>query len=218
MIPSRLLVLDRFPAQIVRNLFRNRFAFVERSRCLAVVAVCLTVVSRGNADPPARPDFAKVALAVQEYFQSQPDEQRGDLLGQRQVRAALGQVAAAGWRVPGQEKIVGLALADNSFVVSELSTPEGRKFMRSVARHPGAYNRLDRLSTLENGQSTIRHLIEAKQGDDFITYLATTSGGKSLGKMMAGTQGGVDLNKPTGRIYTADDLLTVLKQIYDATP
>jgi hypothetical protein len=32
--------------------------------------------------------------------------------------------------------------------------------------------------------------------------------------MMAGTPKGTDLNLPTGRIYTADDLLAVLKKSY----
>jgi hypothetical protein len=186
---------------------------------LAAVVAALLVVSRATAaDPPPRPEFARVSQAVTDYFQSQPDQQPRDLLSQRQVRAALAQVAAAGWQVPGQDKLVARALADNSFVVRELSTPEGRKFMRKLAQHPGTYSRLDRLSTLGNGQDTIRSLIGQKQGDDLIIYLATTSGGKNLGKMMAGTQGGVDLNKPTDRIYTAEDLLSALKQIYDATP
>ena len=127
------------------------------------------------------------------------------------------QVVATGWDVPGQEKIVSRACGQFVRHPRALDA-RGSQVYAQLSRHPGTYNRLDRLSTLENGQDTIPHLIEAKQGEDLIIYMATTTGGKTLGKMMAGTQGGVDLNKPTGRIYTADDLLTVLKQIYDATP
>jgi hypothetical protein len=203
---------------MVRPHPNRTFAVGQQRRCFAAVAVGLLLLSRSLADSPARPEFAKVSQAVVDYLQSQPDQQTTDLLSQRQVRAALAQVVAAGWQVPGQDKIVGRALADNSFVVSELSTPEGRRFMRKLAQHPGTYRRLDRLSTLQNGQDTIRTLIRQKQGDDFVTYLATTSGGKNLGKMMAGTKGGVDLNKPTGRIYTADELLAALKQLYEAAP
>lgn len=190
-------------------------------RVLALRAVAMTgmfLASTAVADVPPRPEFAKVAQAVAGYFESQPDQQRSDLICQRQVRAALAQVDAAGWKVPDQNKLLAKVLADNSFIIRELSTPAGRKFMRKLAQHAGTYSRLDQLSTLQNGQETIRSLIQTPQGDDFITYLATTSGGKTLGKMMAGTQGGVDLNKPTGRIYTSDELLIALKQIYDANP
>jgi hypothetical protein len=190
-------------------------------RVVALQAVAMTgmfLASTAVADVPPRPEFAKVAQAVGQYFDSQPDQQRSDLICQRQVRAALAQVDAAGWKVPDQNKLLAKVLADNSFIIRELSTPAGRKFMRKLAQHVGTYSRLDQLSTLQNGQETIRSLIQTPQGDDFITYLATTSGGKTLGKMMAGTQGGVDLNKPTGRIYTSDELLIALKQVYDANP
>ena len=51
-------------------------------------------------------------------------------------------------------------------------------------------------------------------GDVIITYLATTNSGHNLGKMMAGTPNGTDLNLPTGRIYTADDLLARPQEVY----
>jgi hypothetical protein len=183
------------------------------------VVLILFATSLAAADAPAaRPEFAKVAQAVADYFRAQPDQLETDLVNQHQVRAALAAVAAAGWQVPGQEKIAGRALADNSFLVRELSTPDGKKFMRKLAQHSGTYSRLDRLSTLQNGQETIHSLIQKKGGEDLVTYLATTSGGNNLGRMMSGTKGGVDLNKPTDRIYTADDLLAALKQAYDASP
>ena len=56
--------------------------------------------------------------------------------------------------------------------------------------------------------------MKQKGGDEFIEYLATTNSGRNLGQMMAGTKRGTNLNKPTGRIYTADDLLAVLKKSY----
>ena len=61
------------------------------------------------------------------------------------------------------------------------------------------------------GQSIVRDLVRQKDGDKMIEYLATTKGGKNMSGMMAQARGGVDLNKPTGRIYTADDLVAALK-------
>jgi hypothetical protein len=201
------------------RLSQNRAASaVRHGSRLAIAAVLLFLVSNARAAAPTCPEFEKVSRAILDYFQAQPDHERRDLVSQRQVRAAIAQVATIGWNIPEQDKIAGRALADDSFIIREFSTPEGKKFMRKLAQHPGTYSRLDRLSTLGNGQATIRDLINQKQGEDLITYLATTSGGKNLGKMMAGTKGGVDLNKPTGRIYTVDDLIDGLKQAYDASP
>jgi hypothetical protein len=136
------------------------------------------------------------------------------LLSQGQVSAALDAVGNAGWDVPERDAILDRALPDGSFLVKELATPAGRKFMRRLSRHPGAYLRLDRLSTIAGGQQIIRDLARQKDGDKLIEYLATTAGGQSLGRMAAGARHGTDLNKPTGRIYTADDLLAALEKAY----
>src|SRR6185295_4546648 len=97
------------------------------------------------------------------------------------------------------------------FLVRELSTQNGKRFMRKVASHSGAYVRLDRLSTIPRGQTLIHDLIRQKDGDKMIEYLSTTKGGKNMGGMMAQARGGVDLNTPTGRIYTSEDLVAALK-------
>lgn len=164
-----------------------------------------------GASPPS---IDGVIRALTAHFQSQPDFQRRDLMNQSQVADALAAVEQTGWQVPNAKKIVELALPDNSFLVGELSTPDGKQFMRKISRSPGTYSRLDRLSQLSQGQQFVTQLLGDKGGDDLITYLATTNGGRNLGQMMAGTPNGTDLNLPTGRIYTADDLLGVLKKEY----
>jgi hypothetical protein len=169
-----------------------------------------------HAAPPSKiPDFKVITTEVQHYFASQPDHRNGDLICQSQIDAVLKIVATAGWKVNNSEQIVELGLPDGSFLVRELSTPVGKKFMRKVAARAGGYSHLDRLSTIPRGERIVRDLIHDPKGDDLITYLATTKGGHNLGKMMGGVRGGVDLNKPTGRIYTANDLLAVLKKLHD---
>jgi hypothetical protein len=163
------------------------------------------------------PSFDKVVEAMIDYFKSQPDYQAGDLLNQSQAAGALDAIAATGWDVPNAKKIVSLALADNSFLVTQLATTNGKRFMRKIATTPGTYSRLDRLSKISKGQAAVKRLIRDPGGDTMLTYMATTPGGKNLGAMMAGTPDGTNLNKPTGRIYTADDLLAVVKQMYNAS-
>jgi hypothetical protein len=86
--------------------------------------------------------------------------------------------------------------------------------MRKISKSPGTYSRLDRLSRLSQGQQVVSQLVGDVGGDVFITYLATTNSGHNLGQMMGGTPNGSDLNLPTGRIYTADDLLAALRKSY----
>ncbi|MEX0642207.1 MAG: hypothetical protein WD468_05875 [Pirellulales bacterium] len=195
---------DRAPRQLVRAL------------CVLVGVLLVGPLAAAQSNQPAqRPTFDVVANSLAEYFASLKDYKPGDLINQSRVTEALAHVTeATEWDVPNREAIVKRALAENSFLVTQLATPSGRPFMRNVAKYPGSYSRVDRLSTIAGGQQFIQDLIAKKGGSDMIEYLATTRGGRELGAMMAGVQQGVDLNKPTGRIYTADDLLVALRQAY----
>lgn len=195
---------------------RQDHAFSRGVRALLLLAVAILTNSAAAAEPAKRPNFDAVATAVAEYFASLNDYKPTDLIHQSNVQGALTHVTTAtGWQVPDGDAIVQLALADDSFVVKQLATPNGRKFMRDIAKYPGTYSRLDRLSTISGGQQFTKDIVRAKGGAEMIEYMATTPGGRNLGTMMKDVKQGVDLNKPTGRIYTAGDLLTELKKAYD---
>ena len=163
------------------------------------------------APQTAKPEFAAVASAIEAWFGAQPDYQPGDLITRSQIETVLAKLDAAGVKVPDAGSIAKLGLANDSFLVRELTTPAGRKFMRRLARSPGTFAHLDRLSTIPRGEKLIRDLIRDKGGDKLIEYLATTKGGQKMGHMMAAVPGGGDLNQPTSRIYTVADFEAVLK-------
>lgn len=182
----------------------------------AAVFLCLLIGSWSiAAEPTVAPEFTDVTRAVEAYFASLDDYEAGDLVSRSQIEEVLAGVKDVGWDVPGAGQIVQRGLADNSFLVVQLSTPAGRKFMRKIATQPGAYARLDRLSSISHGRKIVSDLIHTKGGYELVIYLATTKGGHLLGQQMAATQNGVDLNKPTGRIYTADDLIAELRRRFE---
>jgi hypothetical protein len=184
---------------------------------LAFVLLLSMAADVALAQRPAT-DFSSVATtAVEQHFESLEDYRPGDLVTRSEVAQALANVSDAGAEVADAKRTVELALADDSFLAKELSTPAGRKFMRKVSRHAGGYSHLDRLSSISRGQTIIRDLIRGPDGDKFVEYLATTRGGRNLGSTLAGARQGADLNKPTGRIYTAEDLVTELKRTFGET-
>jgi hypothetical protein len=187
---------------------KNRFA--QRFAATLVASILLTGFATA-APQPARPDFAAVAHAIEAWFGSQPDYQPGDLITRSQIETVLKKLDGAGVHVPDAESIAKLGLANDSFLVRELTTPAGRTFMRKLARDPSTFAHLDRLSTIPRGETLIRDLIREKGGDKLVEYLATTKGGQRMGSMMASVPGGGDLNKPTGRIYTVADFEAALK-------
>jgi hypothetical protein len=183
-------------------------------RLVAAVGFALSLPLAAGVALAQRPgtDNSDIAhKAVEQYFASLPDYQPGDLVTRSQAAGALAKAADAGAKVPHAKQILAVTLPDNSFLAKELSTPAGRKFMRKVARQQGGFDRLDRLSTISRGQTLVRDLIRGADGDKFIEYLSTTRGGRKLGSTLAGAREGADLNQPTGRIYTADDLMAAIE-------
>jgi hypothetical protein len=213
---NRVIGRDTAPNRLVRA--AGDIASIS-ARHRVTLFTCLFAVAAGIAEgaspqSTSPPDFGSVSQAVQLSLLTRPDYQPGDLISCSDVEAALDGVSDAGWEVADRGAILDRALPDNSFLVAELSARKGKKFMRRVAKEPGNYARLDRLASLPRGKAIVRDLVRGKNGDEFVEYLATTKSGKNLGHMLGGSRQGVDLNKPTGRIYTAADLLGVLQAEY----
>jgi hypothetical protein len=201
---------DRWESVLVRVKFGSDFDRVAILLVSLVLAVYMIGSAAAAPQTQARDDRA-VAKVVDAYFASQPGYQKGDLISRSQIEKIVAKLVSDGVKMSDPSSVAKLGLPDDSFLVRELSTPDGRRFMRKISQHSGSYSHLDRLSTIPRGQQLIRDLARQKDGDKLIEYLATTKGGKNMGSMMAQARGGVDLNKPTGRIYTADDLMTALK-------
>jgi len=207
---SRVCYRDRSGAESVRGKFQRDSWGLRR--LLMTVAVAISMADFLFAAPQPQPaDDRAVAKVVDEFFASQAGYQKGDLVTRSQVEKVVAKLVNNGVTISDPASVTKLVLADDSFLVRELSTPNGKRFMRKISTRSGSYARLDRLSTISGGQSLVRDLVRQKDGDKMIEYLATTKGGKNMGRMMSQTRGGVDLNTPTGRVYTADDLVAALK-------
>lgn len=194
---------------------RGKFGCSGSNIPQVMLAIALAVYMTGLAVAAPRKhaqDDRVVAKTVETYFASQPGYQNGDLITRTQIEQVITKLASAKVKVSNPTSVTDLGLASDSFLVREFSTPEGKKFMRKIAQQSGAYPHLDRLSTIPQGQKFIRDLVRLKDGDKMVEYLVSTKGGRNMSGMMAEPRGGVDLNKPTGRIYTEDDLLAVLKK------
>lgn len=189
-----------------------------------VVASWIAVwTPRSMADEPAAapaedalPTLEQVTATIGQHFRELKDYEPGDLISRTEVRKALDRVANLGWEVPHRAALEKLVLPESAFLVTQLQSKSGTRFMRKIARYPHAYDRLDRLSSLSGGRRIITRLVRDKGGYELIEYLSTSQGGANLGRMLAGAQGGSDLNKPTGRIYTVDALVKAVQKIYRA--
>lgn len=162
------------------------------------------------------PSFAQIETTVQRQLAANPQYQQGDLLSRGVVDPIFDLLSQLGWNVADRQAILSKLPADSDFVVNQLrSGPRGPQFMRQVARTPLGYDQLFRLAALPHGRHTIVDLIRTPGGSDLIDYMATTSGGKRLGQMLSHSRP-ADAHKPTGMIYTEEQLIDRLRESYQA--
>lgn len=190
--------------------------------CLTVAGALGLLWSEAFAAEPAAapssslPQFEQVRTTVNEYFRTLPEYEAGGVLTRKDVQPLFARLQAVGWTVADREAILAQVPQEGDFLVQQLRTPEGRKFASRIAAYPDGYDRLERLSRIPNGKTTVRDLVRSKGGDKLIEYLATTPGGAEMGKMLSKDPRGAKFNQPTGKIYTAAQLLARLKQSYAA--
>jgi len=186
--------------------------------CLASInaftAAALAADPEPTADPPK---WQEIEQLVRRYFSNQQDYAHGDLISRSQAEPVFKELADLGWTVADQRAILSTFPADADFIVKELRTTPGRKFMRSIALYPDAYDRLDRLSRLPEGQSSIRTLIKGPGGYKLLDFLTSPTSRQQAGELLAHSPAGHDFNRPTGRIYTLDAFIKRLEQSHRAS-
>jgi len=181
-----------------------------------ITAICPVENVLAQVKTQSLPKFEKIEAAVWRYFQSQGNFQASMLITKEQVEPLLGGLASIGFNMPEPKSILDKLPAGNEFLVAELYSPAGRKFMEGIAKYPDAYDRLDRLSRLPHGRQTVHDLINGLGGNKMMEYITTAPGGKKVGQLLSNGPEATDFNKPTGRIYTVPMLLAQLEEQYRA--
>jgi hypothetical protein len=194
----------------------RRISYGAIARNLSIVLAMSAAPVVGLAKDKPIPTFAEVQKVVIRYFNADPDYKPGDLITREDVEPLLLQLQKLGLPLTDADKILARVHSKDDFLSQQLSTPNGRSFMRRIAALPDGYDRVDRLSRLPHGPETVRALVIGPDGDRMIDYMTKTKGGQELGRMLSNAPKGADFNAATNRIYTASQLLNRLQQSHAA--
>ncbi|MES1213733.1 MAG: hypothetical protein ABUL64_04025 [Singulisphaera sp.] len=183
------------------------------SRLFGTALLLLTVTCPLCQAAPRKilPSFDQIEATVEGYFSQEAHQEPGEIISRSQVRAVLDLLQRKGWKVPDQQALLDRILDDSDLLVRELRTKDGRKFARQVAHFPQGYDRLDRLIRMPTGKSILWRSVHTPDGYKLFEYLTTAPGGEEMTKMLMNSSAGRDFNKPTGRAYTTDGLIQLLR-------
>ncbi len=166
--------------------------------CLILMLLSAASFAWAQGSGTTLPPFSAIEKEVAEHFQAIKDHQSQDLISRDQAAALLKRLEKLGWQVADGDEILQQLLGEGDPLVKRLRTKAGKKFMRQAARYPEAYDRLDRLERLPDGQRILKQLIEGPDGYKLIEYLAEEPGGKNMGKMLSAAPQGQKVQSADG--------------------
>ena len=185
---------------------------------VALLAISCGLSASQAASRPALPPLSKVKQVIDHHFAEMPGYRRGDIIAKGDVQPLFAQLKQLGWVVADRQAIEKQLLADSHAVVTTLRTQSGRRFMRKVSGNGGIYDRLDRISRESGGKQLIRSLVKLPDGERYAKSKSARGvpgmleflpkKGSSKSRKVA------DYDKPTGQIYTVDQLTQRLEESY----
>lgn len=199
---------------------RRKILVARWVRLAAGAAMCVAWCTRASAAEKSElPNFATATKVVDQHFSKQRDYRPGDLISQRDVQSVLNSLKSAGWTVADKDQLLKLTLPESHFLVPLLASKQGRQFARKVSSEPLIYDRLDRLAHESGGPEMLQSLVKLPDGERYALSKPARGAPSILEMLPKGKSGKArkvpDYDKPTGRIYTQDQLLKQLRKSHE---
>lgn len=161
---------------------------------------------------------------VATHFRTIPGYRPGDIISQSDVKAALRQLATYGFQPEDGQQILDDTLSDSNSLVTLLRTERGRKYMAKVNGYTLIYDRLDRVTRVSGGRTTLEMLIRLPNGEKFSHLKSQLPNGvPDILDLMPKKGNGLvrsikGYEKPTGRVYSEADLIRRLERSFESEP
>lgn len=202
---------------MIRTRERKRRAQVVTLFQIAVFLHLASVHLRAQSDPEP-PTWSQVTqIAVAELAQRK-GYQAGDLLTFDDIEGVLVALAVSGWQPRDQQRILEDTLADSDALAQILRTEHGTRFMRKVSQDSLIFDRMDRVCRVSGGQRMLRDISRLPDGEKLAKLHRPHGTPGFLDLLPKNASGKVrsirNYDKPTGRIYTQEQLLRRLQESY----
>lgn len=186
---------------------------------IILFAVELAVLPDAQALPSkGKLRWEPLSKVIDAHFAAISGYNAGAIITQTDIEPLWGKLAKAGWNVAAldRDQITKLVPTTKEFLVKQLRTSNGRRFMRKVAvKYPLIYDRLDMLAhTSGGGRPAVSGLINAPDAELTVKYMFSDGGELSWAAMMPERK---NFDRPTGRIYTAEALKARLQQLFESS-
>jgi len=158
------------------------------------------------------PEFDAVIATVKQHLKKIKGYRKSDLITREQMQGVFPKLEKLGWKVVDAKKIQQRMLPSSHFLVRQLRSPRGKRFMRKMNSRTQSYSYLHRLSRMPHGKKRVRELIKGPDGHKMILYFSDSKYGRKTGDLVSRGKGGANFNKPTDIVYTAKQFADALEK------
>ena len=180
--------------------------------CVADSSAWAQSVVKSPRMAPAVPKKLTLEDRTAAYFANRKDMKPGELITRSDVESLVKTLSKEGYETKNFEPLLKNTVPDQSLLARQLRSPSGKQFAQQTSQYPMGYDRLDHLANLPDGAGILQKLVDGPDGYKLIEYMATQPGGAELGRQLSQTPTGGNFNGSTGKIYTAEQLVTQLKK------
>jgi hypothetical protein len=150
------------------------------------------------------------------HFAAKDDYEMGDLIQQADAKEILAELEQLGWQVSDAEQILEMLLPSDHIITKTFGTPQGSQFMRKVDGYKLIYDRLHRTAELPGGKALVRDIVKLPNGEIYAKMKPVPGTPNFADLLPKGRNGRTpaarDFDKPTGYIYTAEQLAKRLEE------
>lgn len=187
------------------NVYRRRFTSLLI--LLVVSAGAEIALAADKIDP-------RVQGLLDKHLRANPQYAPGDLLTRDLVEPIYNDLLSRGIKPSSDpERMYGGILRWDHPFVHLMRSPQGREFCKKLGDRPLKYDRLERLSRVDNGMNWLGEMIASEQGVELFDHLFSEEGLQKLELQFAEDPNGRDIRRPTGTIYTETELAAHLTKI-----
>jgi hypothetical protein len=155
---------------------------------------------------PSAKSYDDAPVSFGELVSRSREYQTGDLITWEDAKPYLDHLEERGVTIPDDPELADKFLSESDRVVKMLRTRKGTHFARQLLKSGGNYDMLDHFRKLPHGYASLQLMIDTPRGHQLLAEMVTTKTGRATAAELARVPGGADFDKPSGLIYTEDQL------------
>ena len=190
-------------------------------RAILALVVSLVAIDEVTAqNPPPLMDWKTMEQITNQWLDSQPPRGYAKLIVWEDIAPLLEEVQKKGWAMPYARHLEAVMVKRSDFLAQFAASESGARWLNAAGGSQLLLDRVERVAKVEHGQRTLRDVAKLPNGSKFAGAKPQNfmPGLVDLLPLKGGKRPEIkDYDKPTGRLYTREQVMQYLHKLHEAS-